>query len=569
MTLREHLRPSEANDAELLVKAFHESPAAISIVDFDDWKYLDVNDAFLLLVGLERDDIIGRTSERVSLWAEEGERVRFAKMLALQESITGFEAAFRRGSGEIVYGALSAKLIDVKGRTMVLTLAHDITERRRSEEASRYLAFHDPLTDLPNRTLFEDRLQMALSSARRRREKVAVMFMDIDNFKEVNDTLTHAAGDALLKTVAADVKGALRDADTVARIGGDEFAILLPSVNSPEHLIEVAERILETVRKPRMMLGTEVRPAASIGIACYPMDGLDAEKLIHNADKAMYKAKQQGRDQWAVYTAQLGVDARERISLENELRLAISRAEFEMFYQPVVAVDDRHLVSLEALIRWRHPQRGDVNPAMFIRVAEECGAIVDIGEWVIDSVCDQVRDWLDAGLNPVPVAVNVAGVQFVRGDLVATVDRALLRSRLHPRYLRIETTENAVLRDIERAMLVLGALRDRGVEILLDDFGTGYSSLTNLQRLPISAVKIDRAFATGAGSERNRASTASAIIAMAHSIGLRVIAEGIETEEQLAFLRTHRCDEMQGYLQAAPMPAQDYIALLQAPRVTL
>lgn len=568
-TVKQHVRPSDAEDPALLTSAFHESPAAISILDFDSWKYLAANEAFLRLAGLERDEIIGRTSERVSIWANEKERIRFAEMLALNESVTGFEATFRRGSGEIVHGAVSGKLFDINDRTMVLTLAHDITERRRSEEATRDLALHDALTDLPNRTLFEDRLQMALSSARRRKEKVAVMFLDIDHFKQVNDALSHAAGDELLRVVAADVKGALRDADTVARFGGDEFTILLPSVSTPEHLIEVAERILETVRKPRMILGNEVHSSASIGIACYPLDGSDPEKLIHNADAAMYKAKQNGRDQWAVYSARLAIEAIERMSLGNELRRAVERAEFELVYQPLVAVEDRRLVSLEALIRWRHPERGHLPPANFIRVAEESGVIVDMGDWVIESVCNQVRDWLDAGLNPVPVSVNVAGAQFLRGDLVATVDRALLKTRLHPRYLRIETTENAVLRDFDRATEVLGALRDRGIEIYIDDFGTGYSSLTHLQRLPISAVKIDRAFAPGSGSERSRASTAAAIIAMAHCIGLRVIAEGIETEEQLAFLRTQRCDEMQGYLLAAPMPAENYVSLLKTPRVTV
>jgi diguanylate cyclase (GGDEF)-like protein/PAS domain S-box-containing protein len=545
--------------------AFHESPAAISILDFDDWKYLAANEAFLRLAGVERDEIIGRTSDRVNIWADDEDRVRFAEMLTLHESVTGFETTFRRGSGEIVYGALSAKLVDISGRALIITLAHDVTERRRSEERNRYLAYHDALTDLPNRTLFEDRLQMALSSARRRREKVAVMFLDMDDFKQVNDTLGHTAGDALLKAVAADIKAALRDADTVARVGGDEFAILLPSVTTPENLVEVAERILATVRKTRMMLGTEVYSSASIGIACFPLDGSDSEKLIHNADAAMYKAKQHGGDQWSAYTAKLGIDARERIALESELRRAVERSEFELFYQPLVSVNDRRLTSLEALIRWRHPERGQVSPATFIGVAEASGAIVDIGEWVINSACDQVRDWLNAGLNAVPVSVNVAGAQFLRGDLVATVERALQRARLDPRYLRIETTEDAVLRDLERATAVLGALHERGIEIHIDDFGTGYSSLTNLQRLPISAVKIDTSLAAGSGPERSRAATAAAIIAMAHSIGLRVIAEGIETEEQLAFLRTHRCDEMQGFLQAAPMPAQNYTTLLNAP----
>jgi diguanylate cyclase (GGDEF)-like protein/PAS domain S-box-containing protein len=547
------------DDAQLFAKAFHDSPAAISMIDFADWTYLAVNEAFLSLVGLEWHEVIGRTTDQVNLWANEDDRLRFAEMLAGLESIVGYETSFQKQSGDLVYGALSAKLVDVKGRTVVLTLAHDVTERKRSENRIRYLAYHDALTGLPNRTLFEDRLQMALSSARRRREKVAVMFMDIDHFKQVNDTLGHAAGDALLQGLGQDLKAALREADTVARIGGDEFMILLPNVENPERLIEVAERLLDTVRKPRTMMGREVRATASIGIACYPLDGAEPEKLMHNADVAMYKARQQGcGDRWELYTASLGVDIRERQALDSDLKLAVDRREFELFYQPLVSVSDRRLVSLEALIRWNHPERGFVNPDAFIPAAEESGAIQQIGDWVIDAACVQVRNWLDAGLTAVPVAVNVSGNQFLSGDLVGTVNAALQRTGLDPRYLHVETREEAVLRDFEKSLHVMRALQERGVEIAIDDFGTGYSSLTYLKRLPLTSVKIDRSFTFDLASDPGGAAMASAIIAMSHSIGLRVVAEGIETEDQLAFLRANDCDEMQGFLQGAPMPAADF-----------
>ena len=553
------------DDAQLFSHAFHDSPAAISMIDFADWTYLAVNEAFLGLVGLAWHEVIGRTTDRVNLWADDDDRLRFAELLAGQESVTGYETSFRRQSGEVVYGALSARLFDVKGRSVILTLAHDITERKRSEERIKYLAYHDALTGLPNRTLFEDRLQMALSSARRRREKVAVMFLDIDRFKHVNDTMGHATGDALLQSLGEDLKAALREADTVSRIGGDEFMILLPNVENPERLIEVAERLLQTIRTPRMKMGREVKLSASVGIACYPIDGTEADKLIQNADAAMYKAKHQGCDRWELYTASLGADIRERQSLESDLKLAVDRREFELFYQPLVAVSDRRLVSLEALIRWNHPERGFVSPDAFIPAAEESGVIAQIGDWVINAACVQVRSWLDAGVDAVPVAVNVSGSEFLRGDLVGTIDQALSRTGLDSRYLHIETTEEAVRQDMERSVDVLRELQERGVEISIDDFGTGYSSLTFLQHLPLTSVKIDRSFAFDAASDPGGAAMASAIIAMSHRIGLRVVAEGIETEDQLAFLRANDCDEMQGFLQAAPMPAANFTLPMHVP----
>jgi predicted signal transduction protein with EAL and GGDEF domain len=365
--------------------------------------------------------------------------------------------------------------------------------------------------------------------------------------------------------VGNDLKAALREADTVARIGGDEFLILLPNMENPERLIEVAERLLDTVRMPRLMGGREVRSTASIGIACYPIDGDEAEELIQNADAAMYKAKQQGCEGWELYTASLAVDIRERQGLDSDLKLAIDRREFELFYQPLISVSDRQLVSLEALIRWNHPKRGFINPDAFIPAAEESGAIQQIGDWVIDTVCGQVRSWLDAGLDAVPVAVNVSGKQILSGDLIGTIDAALQRTGIDPRYLHIETTEEAVLQDVEKSADVMRALRERGVEIAIDDFGTGYASLTYLKRLPLTSVKIDRSCISEVASDPGGAAMASAIIAMSHGIGLRVVAEGIETEEQLAFLREHECDEMQGFLYAAPMPATNFTLPMRVP----
>jgi diguanylate cyclase (GGDEF)-like protein len=495
------------------------------------------------------------------LWEEPAETERFEQAFAVSGSVDNFERVFRTKAGDLLYGVVSAESIELNGRRCVLSITHDITERKQAEQTINHLAYHDPLTGLPNRALFRDRLNTALARARRHREVVTVMFLDLDRFKLVNDTLGHAVGDSLLQSVASQLKQLLRDEDTIARIGGDEFTILLPGLDM-EFVLPVVDRILECVKAPRSLGGREMRVTTSIGICQFPEDGDDAETLMRNADIAMYRAKEQGRDGYTLYNASLDPAAEGRLALESDLRAAIEREEFVLFYQPLINVSDGQVVALEALVRWQHPERGLVLPGEFIPIAEETGLILPLGEWVLKTACRQVKAWQDAGVPVVPVAVNFSGYRFHYSNPGATIARILSEIGLDPKYLHLEITEGVVLQDIERTVEILAELRGMGIQVSIDDFGTGYSSLSYLKRLPADSVKIDRSFVSGLATDANDAAIATAIIAMSHSIGLKVIAEGVETEEQLAFLRQRRCDEFQGFLRARPMPSVDVEALL-------
>jgi len=565
VTDRRKAEETSRENAELFSKAFQASPAAIAITDGETGAFLNVNTTFLRLLGYSPEEVVGRSSDDLGLWEEPAERQRLVQALAENGSANDFETVFRNKSGDLVYGVISAETIELSGRPCVLSIVHDITERKQAEQTINHLAYHDPLTGLPNRALFRDRLNTALARARRHQEVVSVMFLDLDRFKLVNDTLGHAVGDSLLQSVASELKQLLRDEDTVARIGGDEFTILLSDLAIGD-VTRVVERVLESVKAPRSLGGREMRVTTSIGICQYPEDGDDAETLMRNADIAMYRAKEQGRDGYAFYNESLDAAAEGRLALENDLRAAIEREEFVLFYQPLVNVGDGRVVALEALIRWQHPERGLVPPGEFIPVAEETGLILPLGEWVIRTACRQAKAWQDAGLPPVPVAVNLSGYRFHRSDPCAYISQVLRETGLEPKYLHLEITEGVVLQDIDRTVEILSDLRGMGVQISIDDFGTGYSSLSYLKRLPADSVKIDRSFVSGLDTDVNDAAIATAIIAMSHSIGLKVIAEGVETEEQLAFLRQRRCDEFQGFLRARPMPANEVELLLDDER---
>ncbi|HUF52696.1 MAG TPA: EAL domain-containing protein [Dehalococcoidia bacterium] len=440
----------------------------------------------------------------------------------------------------------------------------DITDRKQSEETIRHLAYHDALTDLPNRALFADRLTVALAQARRNGQGLAVMFLDIDRFKLINDTLGHSGGDELLRSLAVELAQLVRQGDTVARVGGDEFTLLLTGVTSREDVEYVARRALDTVRRPHVISGQEVRVSTSIGMAFFPRDGSDVETLLRNADTAMYRAKQQGRDNFQLYTPAMSAEILDRVALETELRRAINAREFVVHYQPQVEAATGRITGAEALIRWAHPAHGLIYPDQFIGVAEETGLIIPIGDWVIHEASRQNREWQDRGLPPLTVTVNLAARQFQQPNLAEGIANIVADTGLEPAWLELEITEGTTIQDPNYAASVLQELRDMGIQIAMDDFGTGYSSLNYLKRFRLDRLKIDRSFIADMIDDEHDAAITTAMILMGHSLGLTIVAEGIETPEQLEFLLEQGCDHLQGFLLGKPMPATEFEKLLEA-----
>jgi diguanylate cyclase (GGDEF)-like protein/PAS domain S-box-containing protein len=438
----------------------------------------------------------------------------------------------------------------------------DVTERRKREEKLLYDAQFDSLTGLPNRLVCQDRLERALAQAQRKSWGMAVLFVDLDRFKTVNDMLGHAIGDAALQQAGQRLTHCVRSGDTVARIGGDEFAVVLAEISHPEDAGAVAQKIIDTMLPPMDLQGHEVFLSASVGIAAFPADGADGEVLLKNADAAMLKAKEVGRSTYQYYTAAMNERAMEKLMLENDLRRALERDEFELFYQPKQELKSGRIAGMEALLRWRHPARGLISPAQFVPLLEDSGLIVKVGDWVVRAACRQIADWQAAGVPAVPVAVNLAAKQFLHHDLTGTIESAL-EIGIDPALLALEVTESDVMQRPEEVVAMLHKLKQRGITVAIDDFGTGYSSLAYLKRLPVDALKLDRSFVTGLPEDRDDVSIARAVISMAHSLGLEVIAEGVETEAQRAFLAHWQCDQLQGYLLSKALSADECAAFLR------
>jgi diguanylate cyclase (GGDEF)-like protein len=435
-------------------------------------------------------------------------------------------------------------------------LMRAITERKQHHLYR--LAHYDPLTGLANRLLFLDRLQQAVSQAARHGALIGVMLLDFDRFKTINDSFGHTAGDLLLQDIARRLIECVREGDTVARLGGDEFTVLLQDVREVQHAALVAQKIIEALRRPFYLGGHEVIMTASIGIAFYPHDH-DVETLLKHADTAMYKAKEDGGNTYCFYTAEMSQSDLRRLSLENQLRHAIERNELELHYQPQMDLATGRIFGTEALLRWRHPDLGLIPPAEFLPLAEETGLIVPIGEWVLRTACAQNRAWQAAGLPPLRVAVNISARQFARGSLLESAYQALEDTGLDSRYLEIELTEGTLMQDTVTSLEMLHALNTMGVLISVDDFGTGYSSLSYLKRFPIDMLKIDRSFVRDLANDPDDAAIVQAIITLSHTLGIKVIAEGVETTEQLDYLQRHRCDAVQGYCLSPPLPANDFV----------
>ena len=458
-------------------------------------------------------------------------------------------------------------IITQQGAYVGMGTGHDlmqmITERKQAH--LYHLAHYDALTGLPNRLLFEDRLTQALAQERRAGQLVALLFLDLDRFKAINDTFGHAVGDLLLKAVAERLSQSVRENDTVARMGGDEFTLIFSGLREPEDAGQIAHLILEAMAKPFVLEGHEVHVSTSIGITLYPLDNnsIDEKKsaietLLKNADTAMYKAKDQGKNNYQFFKAEMNVATLERLLLENDLRKALENGEFVLHYQPRIHCADGSISGMEALIRWRHPTLGLISPATFIPLAEETGLIVPIGEWVLRTACTQTKAWLDAGMRPLRVAVNLSARQFKHADLILTIENVLRATGLSPSYLEVELTEGLAMEDVKQTVITLNALSAMGVSIAIDDFGTGYSSLAYLKRFPVDFLKIDQSFVRDIGGGGDSAAIAKTIIAMAHNLQLQVVGEGVETAEQFDFLRQHGCEEVQGYLLSRPLPAEEF-----------
>jgi diguanylate cyclase (GGDEF)-like protein/PAS domain S-box-containing protein len=481
-----------------------------------------------------------------------------------------------RPDGAVRFVQEQAEVIcDPEGRPVrMVGTTQDITDRKQAEAQIRFLAYYDGLTLLPNRVLFMERLDLALSSARRQSRMLAILFLDLDRFKRINDTLGHGPGDRLLQSVAERLRRCLRSSDTivrgdplntndaVARLGGDEFIVTLQDINRGEDAAIVARRILEALKEPFRLEDQEVVISASIGISLFPHDGTSVETLLKNADAAMYHAKDLGRSGYQFYDKSMNAAALKRLSLENRLRRALEQKELELYYQPLFDVDAGSIIGAEALIRWRHPDLGLVSPAEFIPLAEETGLILPIGEWVLREACTRMEAWHRAGHKSMLVSVNLSGRQFRDGHLGEVVKRALEISGLDARCLELEITESVLMREAEETIAALRELKALGVRISVDDFGTGYSSLAYLTRFPIDTLKIDQSFVRDLKIDRGDVAITAAILAMGRGLNLTVIAEGVETREQMDLLRRQGCRRMQGYFLGRPVPVQEFERLL-------
>lgn len=442
--------------------------------------------------------------------------------------------------------------------------AHKMTEQIESAKVELdYLAHHDVLTDLPNRMLLQDRICQAIEFARRDGSQLAVMFLDLDRFKHINDSLGHAVGDQLLQSVAHRLISCVRQSDTISRQGGDEFVVLLPVIEHATDAALSAQKILLALALPHQVDGHILHVSVSVGVSIYPDDGMDAESLIKSADTAMYCAKESGRNNFRFFEAEMNARAVQRHSVEVSLRLALERAEFILHYQPKVDLQTEAIVGVEALIRWQHPERGLLMPAQFVAIAEDCGLILPMGRWVLREACRQARIWRELGLAPLTIAVNTSALEFRAKDFIDNIRATLDDTGMEPRHLELELTESVLMRDATSTDAVLHALADMGIKLAVDDFGTGYSSLSYLRRFPVDTLKIDQSFVKHMSSNLDDATIVSAVINMGKSLKKRVIAEGVETPDQCAFLMAQQCDEGQGYFFGRPMNAVELGSLLR------
>jgi diguanylate cyclase (GGDEF)-like protein/PAS domain S-box-containing protein len=559
--------------------SFAESQNELICRFFPDGTITYVNNAYCKYFMREREDIIGNTFKPFA--TEEDARLieQHLALLSTENPSIVYEHRFiipGRDAIDVRWLRWTGKaLLDGNGQMAeIQTVGWDVTENkmleeklRENEDRLKHLAHFDVLTGLSNRTYFNSRLAEEVSRCKRYDRRLVVMFLDLDNFKKINDSLGHDVGDLLLKEVSQRIGICLRDTDIVSRLGGDEFTVILTELAKDEDAALAAQRIIDAVSRPFILRQHEFYVTVSIGMAVYPLDGENGDTMVKNADTAMYYAKSQGRNNYQFYSAQMNAAHMERLTIESQLRKAVENREFVLFYQPQISIQTGHIIGAEALIRWIHPVKGMIPPMKFIPVAEETGLIIPISEWVIMTACEQNKRWKDEGFPPLTVAVNISMRHFMQPNLLDVIAEALQKTGLPSPCLELELTESIVMHNVDEVIRILQKFRETGVQSSIDDFGTGYSSLNYLKRLPINKLKIDQSFVRNITADQNDAMIVKTVIEMAHNLGLRVIAEGVETSDQVNFLRTLACDELQGYFFSKPLPAEEFIQLLEVFRM--
>ncbi|MBU4494446.1 MAG: EAL domain-containing protein [Acidobacteria bacterium] len=554
---------------QMLSHALMDIKDSVFFTDMED-NIIYVNDAFCRTYGYHEEEIVGK--EAAVLWGKdiENEYQQSIFPKALRGGLKG-EFLHRREDGSLFPVLLSRAVIkdDRKKPIAIAGIVRDITERKLIEQQFQSLAHFDSLTSLPNRTYMMEKLSQLLVQARWNNHTLALLFIDLDHFKKINDTLGHDAGDKMLKDVASRLVECVRDSDTVARMGGDEFMIILPKITKAQDAAVIAQRVIESFDSPFTLNGHDCMIGASIGISQYPTDGDDYESLVKNADIAMYKAKEIGGKNYQFYNPAMNMAAFQQLVLENKLRVAVENKEFVLHYQPQINLKDFRIAGMEALIRWKDPEMEDlIYSGQFIPLAEETGLIIPIGEWVLEEACRQAKRWQDAGFPSMKMSVNISGRQFRQHNMVEQVAETLRITRIDATCLELELTESVLLQT-EVTTKVLNDINSLGVQLSIDDFGTGYSSLSYLKKLPIRKLKIDQTFVEGITQDASDREIVKAIISMSHSLNIRVLAEGVETLEQLTFLKESDCDEAQGYLFCRPQPAEDLEKILSKTEKTV
>jgi diguanylate cyclase (GGDEF)-like protein/PAS domain S-box-containing protein len=545
-------------------KTVDEAPIGIAHTDLQG-RLLRVNPTLCNLLGYSEPELLYRATSTLTYPDDRAYAAETRKKL-LEDAATppAYEARVIRKDGDLVWLQCSLTLIRAPDGTpdYFVSIVEDITQRKQSERLLRRQAQYDALTGLPNRIVCQDRLSQALLHARRRACSTGVLFMDLDGFKLVNDTLGHDTGDRLLQEAARRFSASIRAEDTVARVGGDEFVVILHELSEPGDAALVAQKIVASMREPFRLDTHESFVNVSIGIAVFPNDGEDNDTLLRHADMALHQAKASGRNNHQFYTAAMNNSSLERLLLENDLRRALERDEFTLHYQPKVSLASGAVTGFEALLRWHRNSHGAVSPGVFIPVLERSGMMVQVGDWAIDAVCAQLAAWRRTGLPVRPVAVNLSARQFLHHDIAQVIATALERHGVPPELFEVEVTESDAMANVQETARVLEGLRARRIRVAIDDFGTGYSSLAYLKRLPVDTLKLDRSFITGLPADADDASITRAVLTMAHNLGLSVVAEGVETEAQRRFLAEQACDEMQGFLFSRPLPAAQCAELL-------